>query len=114
MEALLARVHEFLAARDVALVLAIIPSPGDACGELTAIDVEEFSSYRRSGATDALAAMGARIGVPLLDLFAEFDGPECRELFLAHPDNHWSDAGQERAAKRMAEFLEADPALDPQ
>jgi hypothetical protein len=106
MEAVLAHMNDFLAARGIPLLLLIIPSPVDACrGYHAQVNAEAYPDYRRSGPSEALEAMARRRGIASLNLFPPFHGETCLEFYFPRENDHWNAAGQARAAELSAEAL---------
>jgi len=106
MEGVLAHVNTFLAARDVPLLLLIIPSAMDACqGYHAQVNAEAYPSYRRSGPSEALEAMAQRRGIAQLNLFPHFHGEACLDLYFPRENRHWNAAGEARAAELSADAL---------
>jgi hypothetical protein len=106
MEAVIARVRDLLAEHGVSLALLIVPAPTDVCDGHAGLDLAPFPDYTPSGSSDVLVYFARAQGIPYLDLFPVFRGPECRTHYFRHPDNHWNGSGQALAAERMAELLE--------
>jgi len=106
MEAVIERVRDLLAEHGVSLALLIVPAPTDVCDGHAGLDLAPFPDYTPSGSSDVLVYFARAQGVPYLDLFPVFRGPECRTHYFRHPDNHWNGSGQALAAERMADLLE--------
>jgi hypothetical protein len=111
MQAVVERVKDFLAEHGVPLVLLVIPSPSDVCDGHAGIQWAGFPEYAPSGSSDLLAGFARARGIPHLDLFSVYRGPECRTNYFRHPDNHWNGSGQALAAERMADLLEELPVV---
>ena len=116
MEAVVERVRNLLAEHDVSLALLIIPAPTDVCDGHAGMQLVRFPEYTPSGPSDVLAGFARARGIPYLDLFPVYQGPECRSHYFRHPDNHWNGSGQALAAERMADLLadllQAVPAIN--
>ena len=106
MEAVIERVHGFLQQHGVGLVLLVIPAPTDVCDGRAGMEPARFPDYAPSGPSDVLAGFARGRGIPYLDLFPVYRGPECRMHYFRHSDNHWNGSGQALAAERMADLLE--------
>jgi hypothetical protein len=116
MAALVDRVRGLLVGHGVPLVLLVIPAPTDVCDGHAGLDLTRFPDYSPSGLSDVLVDIAEAQGIPHLDLFAVYRGPECRSHYFRHPDNHWNGSGQALAAERMADLLkdllQVGPAID--
>jgi len=106
MEAVVDRVRGFLGRHGVPLVLLIVPAPTDVCDGHEGLDLARFPDYAPSGLSDVLADFAEAQGIPHLDLFPVYWGPDCRSHYFRHPDNHWNGSGQALAAERMADLLD--------
>ena len=109
MEQVLVAADRLAQRLDVELVLLIIPSRIDVCEErdIGFVDPKRFPDYDRERMTRVLAEIAERNGIEYLNLFAPFQERGACRLYFKGWDRHWNDAGQELAARLMAETMRA-------
>ncbi len=113
MEAVLQRMAAFARNRRIPLVLLVIPSPIDACPSYDVrVDRKSYPSYRPENLTAPLDRIASRLGIPFLDLFGPFRKAHPETLFFHGTDDHWNAAGQDLAARLLADLLEKKKLLD--
>jgi lysophospholipase L1-like esterase len=112
MERILGRTSEFLRAKQIPLVLLIIPSAIDLVEDypLAPVDVSRFPLYDRTRLTRILEVQAQKLGVPHLNLFAPFSSYGAKKLYFLK-DDHWNDPGQAYAARLLADLLSRERIL---
>ena len=105
----------------VPLVFVFVPSPvdladGQAPGNTydhAQPDRARYPRYDPTAATSALSAMARRHGWPHVDLWDPFRERGVEALYLAGGDDHWSDVGQDLAARLTVEAIVAAGLMAP-
>ncbi len=113
MERTLVEIKRTLDARGVPLVLLIIPAAMDAVPDYeVSIDRSIYRDYEASALTDAVREAAIENGIPHVNLFDAFttsDAPAL--LYLKYPNAHWSEDGQELAARLLDEYVRGQSLL---
>ncbi len=113
MGAVLGRVRDACAARDLPLLALVVPSAVDLDPNfLIRVDRRRWPSYRPSRLTDELTALLAQRGIDHLDLFEPFRAADPSGLFVGRDDFHWNAAGQDLGARLCAAAIEARDLLE--
>ncbi len=108
MDRLLGAIADSLTARQVPLVLVVIPSPIDACDTYDAkIDAVKYPRYDRRRLTHVVDSLATRHGIRTLDLWAPFRARGACDLYFHGGDLHWNPEGQLLAARLLADSLAA-------
>jgi SGNH hydrolase-like domain, acetyltransferase AlgX len=67
------------------------------------VDRAAFPEYEPSRLSAEAAAAGRRQGLPVVDLFGPFLEAGADRLYYTHGNDHWNAAGQDLAARLVAE-----------
>ena len=107
--AVLRHLEQVVAASGTRLVYVLIPPPGDLIPgyDVYHVDARRFPGYSPEHLRDAALDVLRPGGVPVLDLYAPFIAHGAGPLFLRADDMHWSPAGQELAARVVADSVAA-------
>jgi hypothetical protein len=107
MELVVAAIARFLRQRYIPLVILIIPSPIDVCRDYDwQVDTARYPAYERETLTGLVERLSTKTDIPYLNLFPHFSESDCNSLYFHHGNNHWTEAGQWRAAGLLAEFID--------
>ena len=87
----------------------VIPPPGDLIPgyDVYHVDANRFPGYSPEHLHEAALGVLRADGVPVLDLYPPFIAHEAGSLFLRGDDMHWSPAGQDLAARVVADSVAA-------
>ncbi len=97
----------------VPLVVLVIPSPIDVCDgmHLGRVDRARFPNYDPSRLTSTLSRLAKRNRVRHLNLYRPFREHGADALHFKYGNSHWNAAGQDLAARLMAEYVVAERLL---
>lgn len=111
--AVLRHLEQVVAASGTKLAYMVIPPPGDVIPgyDVYHVDARRFPGYRPEHLRDAALGVLRPSGVPVLDLYAPFITHGAEPLFLRADDMHWSPAGQDLAARVVADSVAASGLL---
>lgn len=106
LEALLKHAAEMTRQAGVPLAVLIIPSPIDVCNDFEIqVDPARHPGYRRENISSGMAHAAEAAGLPYLNLFPIFRARQPDTLYFRHGDDHWNAAGQQLAAREMADLV---------
>ncbi len=109
MEAVLRELRASALREGVPVLVLVVPSPVDICEACEIpVDTKAYPAYDRRRLSSELAAAAERAGLPVVDLFDAFRraGPDA--LFYREGEDHWNAAGQDLAARLVAERIAAE------
>jgi len=113
-EAVLGRIRAVTLAVGVPALVLVIPSPIDVCPNYDVrVDPEAFPEYRPSRLSAEAAGAVLRQGLPVVDLFGPFRDAGADGMYYRHGNDHWNAAGQDLAARLVAERVLAEGWLGP-
>jgi hypothetical protein len=72
------------------------------------VDTKVYPEYDRRRLSREAAGAAQRAGLPVLDLFDPFRQAGADRLYYRHGDDHWNAAGQDLAARLVAERIVAE------
>ncbi len=108
MDRLLGAIADDLAARQVPLVLLVIPSPIDACETYDVkIDSATYPQYDRRRLSRTVDSLARRHGIRTVDLWEPFRARGACALYFKGGDLHWKPDGQALAAQLLTDSLVA-------
>ncbi len=106
MDAILTRADRFARTKNIKFLVLIQPSQIDLTtnGDISYKHLGKFPEYSRTNLTKPIEEICVRNGINYINLFKVFlkNGPDHLYRFK---DNHWSDEGQDLAAKTTLEYL---------
>lgn len=107
--AVLRQLEQVVAASGARLAYMVIPPPGDLIPgyDVYHVDARRFPGYSPEHLHHAALGVLHPGGVPVLDLYPPFIAHGAGPLFLHADDMHWSPAGQDLAARVVADSLAA-------
>jgi hypothetical protein len=104
----LSRIAAMLGNAETSGLVVVIPPAVDVCEEHSfQADLRRWPEYSRRRLSRWSAECARASGLPVVELFPHFAGPECRDLYFRAGDNHWNDRGQERAASLVTSHASA-------
>jgi SGNH hydrolase-like domain, acetyltransferase AlgX len=109
MEAVLRELRATALREGVPVLVLVVPSPIDICEACEIpVDTKAYPAYDRRRLSSEAAAAAHRAGLGVLDLFDAFrrEGPDA--LYYRHGEDHWNAAGQDLAARLVAERIVAE------
>jgi hypothetical protein len=108
MKLVLARIQSDCAKHRVPLVAVVVPSSVDLCPRFEIhVDPAQYPTWSPTRLTDTFVAILSDLGVHCVDLCAPFQAAGPEPLYLGPEDFHWSAAGQELAARLVADAVRA-------
>jgi lysophospholipase L1-like esterase len=109
MEAVLRELRATALREGVPVLVLVIPSPIDVCEQCEIpVDTEAYPAYDRRRLSREAASAAERAGLPVLDLFEAFQEAGADTLYYRHGEDHWNAAGQDLAARLVAERIVAE------
>jgi lysophospholipase L1-like esterase len=107
--AVLRRLEQVVAGAGTPLAYVVIPPPGDLIPDYDVyhVDAGSFPGYSPAHLHDAALAVLEPGGAPVVDLYGPFMAHGPAALFLHADDMHWSPAGQDLAARVVADAVAA-------
>lgn len=106
IDQVLGRIQAMLDSRGIPLLLVLIPDAIDACPDHHFRVTERlFEGHAPSTATEVLAGIAGRRGIPYVDLFGPFREAGAGRLYYREPETHWNTEGQDLAARVVGEFV---------
>jgi lysophospholipase L1-like esterase len=114
MAAVLREVSAAAVRARVPVLVLVVPSPLDICDACEIpIDPRQYPAYDRRRLTSELARAAVLSGLPVLDLFEPFRGSGPDGLYYRNGEDHWNAAGQDLAARLVAERIRQEGWLAP-
>ncbi len=114
MDGVLGRMQAAAERAGAPLVLVPIPHPLDLGEHETGeVDRAKYPDYTPRGLVAILERIAARRGIPTVDLYSAFAAHGSESIYFRGFDDHWNDAGQDLAARVVAEQLRAHGLLAP-
>jgi hypothetical protein len=107
MEQIIGRMRTTAEARNVPLLLVLIPTPIDVADEHESGegDRARYPAYQPETLTDVLERIATRDHIPVVNLFGPFAARGARELYLKGVDDHWNEQGQDLSAELVSDFV---------
>lgn len=107
MEQIIGRMRTTAEARNVPLLLVLIPTPIDVADEHESgeVDRARYPAYRPEALTGVLEQIATRDHIPAVNLFGPFSARGARELYLKGVDDHWNEQGQDFSAELVSDFV---------
>ncbi|NNE07002.1 MAG: hypothetical protein HKN20_00440 [Gemmatimonadetes bacterium] len=107
MEAILEKAAAVASSSGVEFVVLIQPSSRDMSTHLRPNyeDFGEYENYRQDLLTSTIDAICDRLGIRRINLFPVFTENDPESLFFTTENDHWSDKGQDLAARETARYL---------
>jgi len=106
MDKVIKSISDKLRIKGIPLYILIIPSPIDVCVKYDwQVEIKKYKNYKRNNLTSLLSKSANRYGIKFLNLFDNFKGENCNNLYFHYGDNHWNDLGQEKAALLMSQKI---------
>jgi GDSL-like Lipase/Acylhydrolase family len=106
MEKVLVKLRDAAAHAATGLVVIILPSAIDVCDHFDlSINARRYPQYDRARLSGLLEDMAVRNGIPYLSLWHAFREEDANRYYFHGGDNHWSDAGQAKAAQLLADLI---------
>ncbi|MGH2898412.1 MAG: GDSL-type esterase/lipase family protein, partial [Solirubrobacteraceae bacterium] len=113
MEQVIARMRTTAEARNVPLLLVLIPTPIDVADEHESgeVDRARYPAYRPETLTGVLEQIATRDHIPAVNLFGPFAARGARDLYLKGVDDHWNEQGQDFGAELVSDYVVANGLL---
>ena len=109
MEAVLRELRASALREGVPVLVLVVPSPVDICEACEIpVDTTQYPAYERSRLSEEVAAAARRAGLPVLELFDAFREAGPDSLYYSHGEDHWNAAGQDLAARLVAERIASE------
>ncbi len=106
MDGILGRVQRVAAQVGAPVLLVPIPHPLDVgVHEPLAVDRAKYPQYRPRGLVAILEQIAERRHIPFVDLYGPFAKEGTERVYFKGLDDHWSDFGQDLAARVVADAL---------
>ncbi len=108
MEEVLKEASKLASAKGISLLVLIQPSIKDTTKDnalLTYEYLQQYPNYKKTNLTDAVEKICVSHNIHSINLFNVFmeNGPE--DLFFRAENDHWTDRGQQLAAKETARYI---------
>ena len=106
-EEILKEAGRFAASRGIAFMVAIEPS----CNDITTncyinyTNFEKYEGYRPENLTSYAESILKRNKIAGINLYYPFKEEDPSRLFFSGYNNHWNEAGQDLAARSVADFI---------
>ncbi len=108
MAEVMRRIREVALKHGIRLWFVALPSAIDVTENrpISSADLERFPEYHPQNLTEPIVTAGKALEVPTLDLYALFREKESSGLYFSGEFNdHWTDYGQDLAARSTAEMI---------
>lgn len=114
MRAVVQRMQEQCASRNIALFVLVIPSAVDLCptGEIH-VEPKRYPTWKPERLTQGLEAISVELGIAHVNLYEPFEAAGPDSLYFGGENLHWNAKGQALAARIVAEFLRAHALWPP-
>lgn len=113
MGAVMQAIRDKAREHQVPLVFMFIPHPSDVVSgyDWPAVDHAQFPDYLPRNLVGPLESTASNLSTPAVSLFDPLTSKVDEGLFFRGGDDHWTDAGQRRAAQAVAQRLVDDGML---
>jgi len=108
MTEVMRRIREAALSNGIRLWFVALPSAIDVTENrsISYVDLKRYTGYSPRNLTTPIVSAGQELEVPTLDLFALYKDKEVSKLYFSGEFNdHWTDYGQDLAARSTAEMI---------
>jgi lysophospholipase L1-like esterase len=106
MEAVLRELRAASLRGGVPVLVLVVPSPIDICETCEIpVDTKAYPAYDPRRLSREAATAAERAGLPVVDLYDAFRQAGADSLYYRQGDDHWNAAGQDLAARLVAERI---------